>query len=79
MHVLGQTVQEGNDMIGKLGAALVKLDGERVDLFLGGHLGGEEEPDEGFEEGLAVSRLAGEGWKDLCMRVSVMWTDIESK
>jgi hypothetical protein len=42
----------------------VQLGRERVRLLLGRDLGREEEPDERLEEGLAVSRLAGEGMEE---------------
>mmetsp|Transcript_29586 Transcript_29586/g.46467 ORF Transcript_29586/g.46467 Transcript_29586/m.46467 type:complete len:331 (+) Transcript_29586:271-1263(+) len=40
VHVLGEGVEERNDVGGEFGCALVEFGGEGVDLFLGGDLGG---------------------------------------
>ena len=39
----------------------MEFGGQCVDLFFGGDFRSEKEPDERFEEGLSVSRFAGEG------------------
>mmetsp|Transcript_16815 Transcript_16815/g.28950 ORF Transcript_16815/g.28950 Transcript_16815/m.28950 type:complete len:428 (+) Transcript_16815:215-1498(+) len=65
MHLLGKGVEKRNDMRRELGTALVKFLRESIDLFLGGNLGREQEPNEGFEERFTFSGLAGKGWKDL--------------
>mmetsp|Transcript_39562 Transcript_39562/g.118728 ORF Transcript_39562/g.118728 Transcript_39562/m.118728 type:complete len:452 (-) Transcript_39562:129-1484(-) len=63
VHVLGEAVEEGHDVGGKV-RAFVQLDREGVHLLLGGDLGREEEPEETLHEGLAVAGLAGERRQD---------------
>ena len=45
MHILWQSIQQWNDMGGQHGRTFVKFLGEGIDLFFGGYLRGEEEPD----------------------------------
>mmetsp|Transcript_24868 Transcript_24868/g.46760 ORF Transcript_24868/g.46760 Transcript_24868/m.46760 type:complete len:406 (+) Transcript_24868:283-1500(+) len=67
VHVLGEAVEEGNDVAGEARGALVEVGGEAINLGLGGDLRGEEEPEEGLEEGLSVLGTGGafEGGEDL--------------
>mmetsp|Transcript_733 Transcript_733/g.1760 ORF Transcript_733/g.1760 Transcript_733/m.1760 type:complete len:424 (+) Transcript_733:332-1603(+) len=64
VHVFGEGVEQGHDVVGQLGAG-VEFGGEGVDLLFGGDFAGQEEPDETFEEGLAVAGFAGEGGQHL--------------
>mmetsp|Transcript_29188 Transcript_29188/g.44939 ORF Transcript_29188/g.44939 Transcript_29188/m.44939 type:complete len:399 (+) Transcript_29188:306-1502(+) len=63
MHVLGEGIQKGNDVGGEFGARM-KFGGERIDLFLGGHFGGQKQPEERFQKGFTVSGDARVGGED---------------
>lgn len=64
VHVLGQAVEEGNNVRRKLRAGM-KLGSQRIDLLLRRDLRGKEEPEQTLEQRLAIALLAREGREDL--------------
>ena len=64
MHVLGQTVEEGDNVRRELRSGM-ELGRQGISLLLRRDLGGKEEPQQTLEQGLAISLLAGVGREDL--------------
>jgi len=64
VHVLGEAVEEGDNMRRELRSSM-KLGSQSVDLFLRWDLRGEKQPEQTFQERLAIALLARVRRKDL--------------